>query len=208
MSNAKPLAPIEKFMAARPLRPTIDEYAATLEAQGRVTPVVQEALDKARAVRLGHNLVFYIAGPLTGVSEEIKLRYVALSELIAGHKRPDSTMFGYAPHLYGTDPVKHPAVTPEEVRDVDYLWAVIVPDGHFNSWEPVAHGNAIEEGWAEAHGIPAIYLTPSDMLTSRLVRGMHNIVDTITYADFHADVLPQLATFLDEVASQWPSRLQ
>ncbi len=187
------------FLDFKPVRSTIDEYAAALTKKGRITPIVREALDKAREVRAEYDLVFYLAGPLTGVSEEVKLRYKALSELIAARHDTHTKMFGYAPHLYGTDPVKHPAVTAEEVRDVDYLWAVVVPDGHFNSWEPVAHGNAIEEGWAEAHSIPAVYLVPQGMLTSRLVRGMHNIVGTITYADFHADALPQVDVFLGDL---------
>jgi len=31
-------------------------------------------------------------------------------------------------------------------------------DFHINWLDPIAHGNAIEEGWAEAHFVPAVYM--------------------------------------------------
>ena len=177
-------------------RPSIDEYAAQLEAQGRITPAVQESLDKARAVRRDHHTVYYIAGGLTGVDEPTKQRYGAVSDLIASLGGESVAMFGYAPHLHGTDPVKHPNVTPEEVRDIDYLWAAVVPDAHVNYWGPMAHGNAIEAGWAETFGIPSIYMVPEGVVLSRLVRGMHNIATTITYTDFAEHGLKQLEDYL------------
>lgn len=93
--------------------------------------------------------------------------------------------------MHGTDPVAHPHVTPEEVRDIDYLFSALVPDYHINWWHPVAHGNAVEAGWAELMDIPSIYLIPEDVIPSRLIRGMHNIATTITYTDFN-DGLSQL----------------
>ncbi|MEJ0073665.1 MAG: hypothetical protein WDN27_06395 [Candidatus Saccharibacteria bacterium] len=170
-------------------------YEQDLERAGRLTPPMQEALQKARDIRIGHNVLFYLAGALTGVEEPVKQRYSAVSELIA--TKPQ--MFGYAPHLHGTDPIKHPDVTPEEVRDIDYLFAAIVPDAHINFWHPTAHGNAIEEGWAEAQGKPSLYVVPEGAALSRLVRGMRNIVDTIVYSDFEEEALPQIDTFLDRL---------
>lgn len=158
----------------------ITTYSHELQKNGRLTPVVQEALEKAKGIRSNYHTVFYIAGGLTGVSDEIKERYAQLSTFVAGY----DGVFGYAPHLHGTDPVVHPDVTPEEVRDIDYLFSAIVPDYHINCLYPLAHGNAIETAWAEMKGIPTIYLVPKGVTLSRLVRGMHNIEHTIIYSDF------------------------
>lgn len=201
-NNKAGTAVVVKFIGARPQRPTIDDYAADLQAQGRMTPAVREAIDKARAVRADHDIVFYVAGALTGMSDKVKQRYVDLSDLVATYNKPGAKMFGYAPHLHGTDPVKHPDVTPDEVRDIDYLWSAVVPDGHFNFWDPVAHGNAAEAAWAEQHGIPAVYLVPEGLVPSRLVRGMHNILTTLVYVDFWADGLPQIQEFLNELEAE------
>lgn len=193
----------EKFSAATPVRQTIDQYAMELEKHGHITPAVQEALDKARNVRSGHAIVFYIAGGLTGMSEEVKERYAQLSSLIETMSKPEATMFGYAPHLYGTDPKRHPDVTPAEVRTIDYLWAGVVADGHFNFWHPVAHGNAIEAAWAEMHGIPSMHIVSEGMTTSRLVRGLRNIVGTLVYTDFQRDGLPQAQEFLHQLQDHY-----
>jgi len=191
------------FREARPVQPSIDEYAGSLEAGNRMTPVVREAIEKARAIRFGHHLIFYIAGGLTGVSDELKQRYTAVGNVMARKSTPGLTFFGYAPHLHGTDPVRHPDVTPAEVRDIDYLWAAVVPDGHINFMFPMAHGNAIEAGWAEEHGIPALHIVPDDMTTSRLVRGLRNTIGTVLYRDFSADGLSQIEEFLDGVTRSY-----
>jgi len=199
MSSETIHASAQLFVEASPNRPELDDYVSKLEHMGRITPIVQEAVDKARKVRLGHDVILYIAGPLTGMDEAVKQRYVAVSDLITSKSRHNSTMFGYAPHVHGTDPVQHPDVTPQEVRDVDYLWSAVIPDGHINFWAPVAHGNAIEAGWAEQYDIPSLHLTPDGMTTSRLVRGMHNIIGSLAYADFNSDGLVQIGNFLDHV---------
>lgn len=170
----------------------IIEYALDLEAQGRMTDIVREAVAKAEQLRREFHTIFYLAGGLTGMSEEIKSRYGDLSDLVASQEG----MFGYAPHLHGTDPVAHPHVTPEEVRDIDYLFAVVIPDFHLNCWYPIAHGNAVEAGWAELANIPAIHLVPEGITLSRLVRGMRNIAATIVYKDFKSDGLDSIRQFV------------
>lgn len=189
-----------QFTATRPSsRPTIEAYAKQLSAQNRITLTVQEALHQAKKAQLEYDVIFYIAGALTRMSDEVKGRYADVSYLVGSYHKP-KTMFGYAPHLYGTDPVKHPDITPQEVHDIDYLWATIVPDGHLNFWIPVAHGNAIEAAWAEQYNIPSLYVVPTGVTLSRLVRGMRNIIGTLTYADFHLDGLPQIQQFLNEIS--------
>jgi hypothetical protein len=174
---------------------TIIKYARELEESNRMTPIVREAIDKAIALSSQYPIIIYIAGGLTGMSEEIKMRYGQVSDAIAEY----DGMFGYAPHLHGTDPVAHPHVTPEEVRDIDYLFAAIVPKYHINCWYPVAHGNAVEAGWAEIKNIPSFHLVPEEMVLSRLVRGMTNIAATITYVDFSSDGLKKIQEFLTEL---------
>lgn len=184
-------------------RPTITSCATGLELQGRLTPVVRDALDKARMVQREYGLVFYIAGALTEADEEDKDRYAVMSAII--NETVDTgdlsipSMFGYAPHLHGTDPKAHPDVTEEEVRDVDFLFARVVPDFHINFYHPTAHGNAIEEGWAEAGMIPAINLVPKSKRLSRLVRGMNNILGVIEYEDFHIDGVSQLVEIIGQI---------
>jgi hypothetical protein len=172
----------------------IIEYAADLERRGRMTDIVREAFEKATEIRANYDTVIYLAGGLTGMSEEVKSRYADLSDLVASN----DSMFGYAPHLHGTDPVKHPDVSPEEVRDIDFLFAAVIPDLHINCWYPVAHGNAVEAGWAEQANIPAVHLVPEGVTLSRLVRGMHNIAATITYTDFEKDGISQVQKLISK----------
>ena len=174
-------------------------YTRDLRHEDRIVPVTLEAIEKARTIRKRNKLLFYIAGPLTGMTEDAKQRYSDVSELIASHSTPKRPMFGYAPHLHGTDPVAHPDVPSKAVRDIDFVFATLVPDAHINLLDPVAHGNAIEEGWAEMAKIPSLYVVHQDVRLSRLVRGMHNIMDTIVYKDFNQDALPQINAFLDQV---------
>lgn len=185
----------ERLQYAHKLRPSLNGYVRELEALGRLTSPVQEAAHKAEAIRHNFDTVFYIAGALTGVDELTKVRYTQMSDFIGTRKG----MFGYAPHLHGTDPIEHPHVTPEEVRDIDYMFAVVVPDFHINFLHPTAHGNGVEAGWAEMVNIPAIYVVPEDVTLSRLVKGMRNILTTITYNDFKAEGLPKLAQLLEDI---------
>ncbi|HSX28753.1 MAG TPA: hypothetical protein VLF60_04880 [Candidatus Saccharimonadales bacterium] len=199
MSAEMVASSVEKFMGTQKTRRTLGEYVSELEVLGRLTPTVQEAVDKAERLTRENDFIFYLAGALTGVSEEMKARYGQVGDLITTHQKPGAKMFGYAPHLHGTDPIAHPDVSPEEVRDIDYIFAAVVADGHFNFMYPLAHGNAVEEAWAEAANIPAVYLMPESMYTSRLIRGMHNILSTIIYTDFETDGLPQVAQLLDGI---------
>ncbi len=175
---------------------SLDQYTDNLTRDGRLTPAVAEALAKARQLRATNRHLFYIAGALTGVAESVKARYGLASDLLERMSQPSKRMFGYVPHLHGTDPVAHPDVTPAEVRDIDHLFAVITPDCHLNFTDPVAHGNGIEEGWAEMAGIPAVYLAPTSQRLSRIVLGMHNIAHIIRYEDFAIDGLAQLTAWL------------
>ena len=187
---------------AMPVRPSIDQYADALSRQGRLTPAVAESVENAKAVRESTSAVVYIAGPLTGVSEELKARYGRISDKLAGYPfvsddKP-TAFFGYVPHLHGTDPVKHPNVTAEEVRDIDFLWAGVTADIHVNFLHPMAHGNAIEEGWSESRLIPTIYLNPEGNRLSRLTLGMHNIRRNIDYDSFDSEIADEVA--LDQAA--------
>lgn len=188
----------EMYPWTSPIRVPLNEYQNALALQGRLTPAVSEAFQKADQVRESTRAVIYIAGALTGVDEKTKERYVRVGQLLSGY---DNIFFGYAPHLHGTDPVKHPDITPREVRDIDNLWADAVADLHVNFLDPLAHGNAIEEGWAEKRMIPSVYITPKDIQLSRLTRGMENVSKTVTYGDFESDGVEQLKIFFDEFAA-------
>ncbi len=176
-------------------RPSIGQYTAALEAQGHLTPAVAESIEKAKAIRESTSCVVYIAGPLTGVSGKLKERYGAVSNMLATYESVSAdkpqTMFGYVPHLHGTDPVKHPDVTAQEVRDIDFLWAGVVADVHVNFLDPMAHGNAIEEGWAESRLIPTVYLNPKGNRLSRLTLGMHNAAHKIEYSNFQTEAVDE-----------------
>ena len=117
-------------------KPGLVSYISELIEGCRMTGAVESSAKAATKIRSSHETVFYLAGALTGMTEETKQRYADVSGLIATYVRPGARMFGYAPHLHGTDPVKHPNVTPAEVRDIDYMYAVKVPDYHLNFLHP------------------------------------------------------------------------
>lgn len=190
------------FPDSNPRRLSIQQYRESLEKRGRVTPAVGESLLKAQTIRESTKVLAYIAGPLTGMDEKTKARYGLVSELLTSYKPLSSetkTFFGYVPHLHGTDPVKHPNVTPEEVRDIDNLWAAVVADFHVNFLNPTAHGNAIEEGWAEKIMAPSVYLNQKGNKLSRLTLGMNNIAKFIEYDEFEKDGIEQVKIFFDEL---------
>lgn len=175
----------------------MDAYEEELKRRNRLTPIVKEALVKAARLRSTYTHIFYVAGGLTGVSNEVKKRYERLSQVVM----EDERCFGYAPHLHGTDPIAHPDVTPNEVRDVDFLFSVIVPHYHINCLHPVAHGNAVEAGWAETANIPTIHLVPVGFIASRLIRGMWNIAKVIEYQNFEDDALPAVQNYISEITN-------
>jgi hypothetical protein len=189
----------KRYGALRDVKPPLDMYESTLQEEGRATPAVAEALEKAKEVYTSTGYRFYIAGGLTGVDEATKLRYEQTSDIIAAgipNARRIAPASPYAPHLHGTDPIKHPNVTPEEVHDIDFLWAAVVATAHVNFLHPVAHGNAIEMSWAERYNIPTINVVPEGFTASRLVRGMRNIVGQLVYKDFEEDGLPQVQALM------------
>ena len=175
----------QTFPLAQLKHGSLKEYKEDLDRKDRLTPIVREAISRAENVRVP---ICYIAGPLTEATEEQKLRYEIAAKLCEGYG-----WFGYAPHLYGTDPKKHPEVKPEEVRDIDYLWAVIMPTFHLNFFSPTAHGNAMELGWAEVAGIPTIGFIPEAARVSRLLRGARNLLILTSYEEGNMEVLVQNA---------------
>ena len=191
------------YTGASPERLSLDEYAIALDAMGRLTPVVAEAITKAHDWQSNTVAMVYIAGGLTDVSEELKRRYGQASDLLATYAPPGEdgrqAFFGYVPHLHGTDPVLHPQVSQEEVRDIDFIYARLVPSFTVNFLAPIAHGNAIEAGWGELGMVPGVYMKPTGYKLSRLTLGMNNIAHTIEYEDYETDGLEQLKIYFDEV---------
>lgn len=192
--DASPFADINTlqrllYPEANSERPSIDTYANSLELKGRLTNPVRDAIEKAKAIKKTTHTVVYIAGGLTGVDEITKERYGQASSLLNAYSPigKKNAFFGYVPHLHGTDPIKHPQVTPDEVRDIDFLWAVIVADHHLNFLHPLAHGNAIEAGWSEGNMIPTIQINPKYNKLSRLTLGLNNIVDKVGVNDTTLD---------------------
>ncbi len=159
-------------------RISLNAYVLWLLRQHRMTPAVAEAVERARKTQKEFRIIAYCAGALTEATAEDKLRYETASGVARRHM-----IFLYVPHLFGTDPQKHPNVTPGEVRDIDYLWAAVMPDFHVNFLSPIAHGNAIEEGWGEGVFVPTVYCVPAGIRLSRLTKGMANIDMTISYQD-------------------------
>lgn len=178
-------------------RPSIDEFALWLRENKRLTPFVADKIELARAVRATCSLVVYTAGALTGASESDKERYVTLGEVVDGYQRRGARMFGYVPHVHGTDPKNHPDVTAQEVHDVDLLWSTFAAHLQLHCMWPVAHGNGAEAGWASIFGVPAVYFTPTNQKVSRLMLGTHNAPVAFFYRDFAEDCVPAVRQLLD-----------
>lgn len=193
------------FPTARSSRVSFREYHESLRLKGELTPAVEEAICKAAKIRRATRAVGYIAGGLTGVDEQTKKRYGMISVFIGDCGKVDgqrNLFFGYVPHLHGTDPVKHPNISPVEVRNIDHLWAVVIADFHINFLHPLAHGNAIELGWAEAHMIPTASQNLVGNKLSRLTLGMDNIAYRGEYEkNFNFDGLKQFKLFTDEYSA-------
>jgi hypothetical protein len=192
------------FADSNPNRVALNDYRESLSRAGRLTPAVTESLEKAEFIRTGNQVVVYIAGALTGVDEVTKVRYGQVSDMLSRYNsvtKGKNLFFGYVPHLHGTDPVKHPYVTADEVRDIDNLWATVVADCHINFLSPTAHGNAIEEGWAEKKMIPSIYVNPEGNKLSRLTEGMNNVGNNVSYREFSSDGMEQLKLIFDEFSA-------
>lgn len=81
----------------------LSTYTAKLKRNGRMTDIMQEALEKAKTIRSNYTTIIYIAGGLTGMSEEVKARYATLSALIASYEG----MFGYARHRSSCTPSRY-----------------------------------------------------------------------------------------------------
>ena len=81
---------------------------------------------------------------------------------------------------------------------------------HINFLGPVAHGNAIEEGWAEVFHIPAIYCMPEAMRLSRLPKGMINVEELVWYGDLEdayqrlVDIFGEIDDWLEKHESEKP----
>lgn len=172
--------------------PLLHDYDNWLVRMGRKTPFVTNHIEKADLQIKSGRRVGYIAGPLTGIPEELKERYKRAAEICERYG-----FFGYIPHIHGTDPIKHPHITIEEVRDVDFLWAVVMASFHINFLHPVGHGNAIEAGWAETYHIPSIFCAPRDQVVSRLTRGLLNVTHILRYENID-DLWEPLAAVVSE----------
>jgi len=186
------------------VKPTLKQWEYQLRESGDLSAAVDEAFERASRIFTDgvrgsyppRNYIgrAYIAGALTGMPDEIKKRYEETSRICFEYD-----IFGYAPHLFGTDPVKHPNVPPHEVRAIDFLWGVVVPCFHINWLDPLA-ANLIEEGWAEICDVPAIYLLPEEKYEnlSRLIKGMKNVKKVITYSSYE-DGLKQISEYLKQI---------
>lgn len=188
-------------MSAPDSRPSIDDYEQQLARQQRLTPFCAEMFAVARQIRSQNDLVVYVAGILTGATDADKRRYEVVADVIERHQKPGARMAAYVPHM-NTDPKRHAYVTPEEVRDVDFLMAVVAADVQCNFWHPVSHGNAVEAAWAELYDVPVVHMASKLTVLSRLVRGMHNIAGVVTYGDFTADGLAAVDCLSDSLEAR------
>jgi hypothetical protein len=194
---------VKNFLHAAPRRYLLQDYANELRRKNRLTANVRKAIEKAGRLRVEYTYIFYIAGTLSRADDTLKSRYETLHQVISHHSGPNPSMYGYAPHLHGTDPVKDADVTPNEVRDIDFIFSSLIADGHFNFLDPRGHGNAIEAAWAENCDVPSIYLVPNGCNLGRLVKGMWNIAGTIEYDDFYIDGLSQVKDFLSGIEGRF-----
>lgn len=130
---------------------------------------VKETLFLAQKIMASRKPIVYIGGGLTGQDDDIKIKYEKTGKMI-----DQMGGFGYVPHVYGTDPVKHPDVSPEDVRNIDFLWSVLLPSADIFWCDNPSFGVGIEMAWAEIYDIPSIKIHNKNITVSRMPRGLYH----------------------------------
>lgn len=138
--------------------------------------IIKDHLKLAESKLLELKKIVYVGGSLTHVPEDEKKRYGKSAKLV-----DELGGFGYAPHIYGTDPTEHPDVLPKDVRDIDFFWSVLMSDLSIFWCDYPAFGTGIEMAWAEVYKIPSIKIINKNIKLSRLAKGLRDKSEIIYY---------------------------
>lgn len=157
-------------------RNSIKFHPRFINAIKNPTSAIRKPIKLAEKILAKKQTIVYISGSLTHVPEPEKMRYERAVKLVNS-----LGAFAYAPHLYGTDPIKHPNVSSEEVRNLDFLWSVALPKFSIIFCDYLAFGVGIEMGWEEIFGIPSIKVIKFGRRLTRLAKGLYDNSKIIEY---------------------------
>jgi len=154
--------------------------------------IINDHLKLAESKLSKSQKIIYIGGSLTHVPQAEKTRYEKSAKLV-----DKLGGFGYVPHIYGTDPIKHPDVLSNDVRDIDFFWSVLMSDLSIFWCDYPAFGTGIEMAWAEVYKIPSIKIINKNIKLSRLAKGLRDKSEIIEY-DNDKDLFKDLENKLKE----------
>ncbi|OGD66444.1 hypothetical protein A3F08_01200 [Candidatus Berkelbacteria bacterium RIFCSPHIGHO2_12_FULL_36_9] len=174
-------------------RKTLKINLKFIEFLEKPSSIIKDHLRLAESKLSQSKKIVYIGGSLTHVPPDEKIRYEKSAKLV-----DKLGGFGYAPHIYGTDPIKHLNVSPQDVRDIDFFWSVLMSDLSIFWCDYPAFGPGIEMAWAEVYNIPSIKIINNKIKLSRLAKGLRDKSKIIEY-DSDKDLFKNLKNKLNKI---------
>lgn len=141
------------------------------------TPIVASSLAMADEYLETGKPIFYVAGALTNVSDPtITARYDATDAIIR-----EAGALTYLPHEHGSDPKRHPQLTPDDIYVIDFLWGTVLSNAVVLWGAPPSLGVGVQLGWCDTYQIPTALLQPTSVKLSRLAEAIAQRVTVIRY---------------------------
>lgn len=160
------------------------------------TPIVASSLAMADEYLETGKPIFYVAGALTNIKDQsIIERYEETDEIV---RSVDA--LAYLPHAHGSDPRRHPNLTPDDIYTIDFLWGAVLSHAVILWGNPPSLGVGVQLGWCDTYQIPTALLQPADTKLSRLAEAIAQRVTVIRYAPATEEWREPLAAFVSQQA--------
>ncbi len=141
------------------------------------TPIVASSLAMADEYLETGKPIFYVAGALTNVTNpKITERYDATDAIIR-----ELGALSYLPHEHGSDPKRHPQLTPDDIYTIDFLWGSVLSHAVVLWGNPPSLGVGVQLGWCDTYQIPTALIQPATVKLSRLAEAIAQRVTVIRH---------------------------